>query len=59
MEFKAIPASEKASLTDLAEEALTQIEDKAYFTDMKDRGTSEIVKYGIAFSGKRVEVKTA
>jgi hypothetical protein len=38
---------------------LSQIEDKAYFTDMKDRGVSEIVKYGIAFAGKRVEVKTA
>lgn len=59
MEFKAVPASEKASLADLAEEALSQIEDKAYFTDMKDRGVSEIVKYGIAFAGKRVEVKTA
>ena len=39
-----------------AADALRQIEDKHYDTDMKDRGIKEIVKYGIAFAGKNVEI---
>ncbi|MGN0417843.1 hypothetical protein [Anaerostipes faecalis] len=35
---------------------MKQIEDKHYDTDMKDRGIKEIVKYGIAFAGKNVEI---
>ena len=45
-----------AGLSASAAEALKQIEDKHYDTDMKDRGIKEIVKYGIAFAGKNVEI---
>ena len=54
MEFKA--TKNDASLAASADEALKQIEDKHYDTDMKDRGIKEIVKYGIAFAGKNVEI---
>lgn len=57
MEFKAGSASEKDQLQDLAEEALAQIEDKEYWRNLIERGVSEIIRYGIAFSGKNVEVK--
>ena len=57
MEFKAVSASEKEKLPDLAEEALSQTEDKEYQRDLEERGVTDIVRYGIAFSGKNVEVK--
>ena len=59
MEFKAVSVSEKDALSGLAEEALKQTEFKSYQRDMEDRGISVIVRYGIAFSGKRVEVRMA
>lgn len=57
MEFKAVPASEKEKLPELAEEALVQVEDKNYRKELEDRGVGEIVRYGIAFSGKHAEVR--
>ena len=54
MEFKA--KKDDVGLSASAVEALRQIEDKHYDTDMKDRGIKEIVKYGIAFAGKNVEI---
>lgn len=48
---------ENDKLTELAEEAIAQTEEKNYQRDMEDRGISEIVRYGIAFSGKNVEVR--
>jgi hypothetical protein len=57
MEFKAVSASEKEKLPDLAEEALLQTEVKEYQRDLEERGVTDIVRYGIAFSGKDVEVK--
>lgn len=54
MEFKA--TKDDADLSASAAEALKQIENKHYDTDMKDRGIKEIVKYGIAFTGKKVEI---
>ena len=59
MEFKAVSVSEKDKLSELAEEALVQTEDKNYQRDLEDRGVSYIVRYGIAFSGKNVEVRIA
>ena len=59
MEFKAVSVSEKDKLSELAEEALVQTEDKNYQRDLEDRGVSYIVRYGIAFSGKKVEVRIA
>lgn len=56
MEFKAVKAGEKDKLAKLAAEGLIQIRDNKYDIDMKERGINRIVKYGIAFSGKQVEV---
>lgn len=54
MEFKA--SKEGADLFTSAKEALGQIDDKHYDTEFMDRGIQEIVKYGIAFCGKNVEI---
>jgi hypothetical protein len=59
MEFKAVSASEKDKLPELAEEALVQTEDKNDQRDLEERGVSAVVRYGIAFSGKNVEVRMA
>jgi len=57
MEFKAASASDKEKLPGLAEEALQQIEDRSYKTEMQNRGINNIVCYGIAFAGKDALVK--
>ena len=57
MEFKAVASSEKDKLPKLAEDALDQTKEKDYARDLEDRGVSDIVRYGIAFSGKNVEVR--
>lgn len=59
MEFKTVPSEEKAELSAYAKEALEQIRRQSYTQDFTDRGIQNIIQYGIAFSGKRVEVKTA
>lgn len=43
-------------LTLLAQEALNQINVRRYDTEMRKRGVETIVKYGVAFSGKNVEI---
>lgn len=43
-------------LKQLAQRALDQINDRGYDTDMRRRGIENIVKYGVAFSGKNVEI---
>ena len=58
MEFKSVPASEKKDLSVIAEEAIAQIDRQNYTQELEERGVRKIVKYGIAFSGKFVEVKT-
>ena len=45
-------------LAGLADEALTQIDDNRYDADMREDGIQDILKFGIAFSGKKVSVKT-
>lgn len=42
----------------LADEALIQIDEKRYDAEMKEDGIQDILKFGIAFSGKKVSVKT-
>lgn len=56
MEFKTVKPSEYDKLHVMAEEALKQICEKRYDTDMRERGIIDIAKYGIAFSGKSVEI---
>ncbi len=46
------------ALGGLAEEALDQIDDMRYDAEMKEDGIRDILKFGIAFSGKKVSVKT-
>lgn len=46
------------ALSELAEEALVQINDKKYDTEMKEEGICDVLKFGIAFSGKKVSIKT-
>ena len=52
MEFKA--ASDEVHLEARAEEALKQIETRAYHTEFTKRGITKVWKYGIAFCGKKV-----
>ena len=59
MEFKWEKNLVKADLVKLAEEALEQINDRDYACEMKDLKIDKIVKIGIAFSGKDVEVVSA
>lgn len=47
-----------ASLKDLAQNALAQINNKHYDTEMRSRGIKQIYKYGIAFYQKEAEVVT-
>ena len=57
MEFKAVASAEKKALSEIASEAVAQIDRRRYTRELEERGVSPIVKYGIAFSGKDVEVK--
>ena len=43
-------------LKNMSEAALKQITDKKYDTEMKNAGIQTIYKYGVAFSGKNVEI---
>lgn len=45
-------------LSKLAEEAFVQISDKRYDAEMKANNIQDILRFGIAFSGKRVSIKT-
>lgn len=45
-------------LESLADEALSQISSLGYDSELKEAGSGAILKFGIAFSGKRVKVKT-
>ncbi len=50
-------AKSEEELEKKANEALLQIQEKRYDTEMKERGIQEIVKLGIAFYGKKVKIK--
>ena len=49
---------DKANLNLLAENALKQIDDKRYDTELVNMGFKDIVKIGVAFHGKNVVVKS-
>ena len=49
---------EAEALDALAEEALDQIDQNRYDSELKAVGIKDIMKFGIAFSGKRVRIKT-
>ena len=58
IELKAAKDASTEQLRLLAQEALTQIEEKQYDTVMKSHKIASIFKYGVAFSGKNVEIQT-
>lgn len=58
MELKWKKALSTEELDRLAEDALVQIEDMRYDSEMKEEGIKEILKFGIAFTGKNVCIKT-
>lgn len=56
IELKAEKDCNETELEKLSKDALKQIEDKKYDTDMKTKGVANILKYGVAFSGKVVKI---
>lgn len=48
----------KVLLESLADDALEQIDKLRYDSEMKEDGITDIMKFGIAFSGKKVSVKS-
>ena len=56
IELKADKNCAENELKKLSEIALRQIIDKNYDAEMKSEGNEAIYRYGVAFSGKRVEV---
>lgn len=56
IELKAAKDCSGEELKALAQTALQQIVDKKYDTDMTVKGVKNIFKFGVAFSGKKVEV---
>ena len=56
IELKAEKNCSDEKLKVLSEAALQQINDKKYETELIAAGVKTIYKYGVAFSGKKVEV---
>lgn len=56
VELKAEKRCSKDRLKKLSETTLKQITEKKYDTDMAAKGIKTVYKYGVAFSGKKVEV---
>ena len=48
----------ESELDNLADDALNQIEKLRYDSEMREESIAGILKFGIAFSGKKVSVKT-
>ena len=57
IELKAEKHADAEQLKRLAAVALKQINDKNYAADMQIHGVKTIYKYGVAFSGKKVEIE--
>lgn len=57
MELKWKSGLNEESLEALSDEALEQINDRKYDSEMKNDGVGKILKLGIAFSGKKVKIK--
>ena len=57
IELKAGKDCNDEQLTELAQTALDQMNERQYHMEMTGQGVTEILKYGIAFSGKKVCIK--
>lgn len=58
IELKAAKNFSEEKLKHLSEAAFAQIEERKYNTDLVAKGVKTILKYGVAFSGKKVEITT-
>lgn len=58
IEVKATDKDAGVELSKLAQTALKQIEEKKYDTELYAQGINDIIKYGVAFKGKMVEIVT-
>lgn len=58
MELKAENGLNETELDILSSEALNQIDTKRYDMGLRNDGVKNILKLGIAFSGKKVKIKT-
>ena len=56
IELKSKKDLSKEQLDTLAQEALNQINERQYDTEMKTHGITTIFRYGAAFSGKNVAI---
>lgn len=56
IELKSAKNCSEEELKEFATTALKQINDKKYDTELKSSGVNNIIKYGVAFSGKNVAV---
>ena len=56
IELKSAKNCSEKELKELSTTALKQINDKKYDTELKSAGINNIVKYGVAFSGKNVAI---
>lgn len=56
IELKAGKNCGEAELKALAEDALRQIDERKYDSELRTRGVTSVLKYGVAFCGKKVEV---
>ena len=56
MELKWARDLSERELQSRSEKALVQIDSKHYADEMRNEGTKELMKLGIAFSGKKVIV---
>lgn len=58
-ELKAEKNAEQDKLKALADQALRQIAEKKYAEEMRSQGVHSITQYGVAFSGKHVEISVS
>ena len=56
IELKAAKDCPEDELKELPEKALAQIDSRKYETELTVKGVRNILKYGVAFSGKRVQI---
>ena len=56
IELKAAKDCSDDELKELSAKALKQINDRKYETELTTKGVKNIFKYGVAFSGKKVQI---